>query len=108
MKIENKEMRDKELIQLYNSLKIKFPQKSKGYINHFQPGQWIVNDKFQYRFDICRTCGRIYYNKRQRGVFYRVHNWWHYCTKSVCSDCFEMGKHGINPVQSFFMCDFKQ
>jgi len=60
----------------------------------FTPGSWIKSvDGFEYRFDICKKCGRRYVNKRPRGIQYGVHHWWHYCTKGICRDCHPDGKN---------------
>jgi len=67
----------------------------------FIPGSWIKSkDGFEYRFDICDKCGTRYVNKRPRNVQYGIHNWWHYCSKRICSKCCDRSKSGINPPPS--------
>jgi len=94
--------REQVLQHLYDAAQQCFPASDRGYINRFAPGSWIAAGRWQYRLDICRHCGRAYYNKRIRGVMYRIHNWWHYCTKGRCAACSPRGLNKINPAPSFY------
>jgi len=67
----------------------------------FKPGMWIKStDGFEYRFDICKSCGLRYANKRRRGVQYGIHNWWHYCSKGCCHTCQNQKRNSVKAPSS--------